>query len=249
MAWMVPAGTKMTSSLRTWLPLNQVRDRAILDRGAQLRRRELPLQPDGNLSLGRCRQDVPGLGLAVRQPDRMREGIVRVDLDGQRLSGEQQLEQQGRGRRVRVGTLKPEFANRGAVRLDLAPGQEIGTSPGFAHDPHAGMFDRHDVLLVRVGGIARQHRFGAHADLCRAVNAAGSRSGAWAPRWFLCSIFAANNRTWLRRGRFLGRNVACWKARPPRGAPIEAGCLFKIAHQAIADAHLPTIVLRCFQMS
>ena len=130
-------------------PLNQVRDRAVLDRGAQLRRRVLPLQPDGNLSLGRCRQNVPGLGLAVRQPDRMREGIVRVDLDGQRLFGQQQLEEQGRGRRVRVGTLKPEFANRGAVRLDLAPGQEIGTSPGFAHGPHAGMFDRHDVLLVR----------------------------------------------------------------------------------------------------
>ena len=50
-------------------PLNQVRDRAVLDRGPQLRGRELPLQPDGNLGLGRRGQNVPGLGLAVHKPD------------------------------------------------------------------------------------------------------------------------------------------------------------------------------------
>src|SRR5215213_7284527 len=49
------------------LPSYQLRDRAILDRGTQLRRRELSLQSDRNLSLGRCRQDIPGLGLSVCQ--------------------------------------------------------------------------------------------------------------------------------------------------------------------------------------
>jgi hypothetical protein len=51
------------------VPLNQVRDRAVLDRGAQLRSRELPFQPDGNFGLGRCGQDVPGLAFAIRQAD------------------------------------------------------------------------------------------------------------------------------------------------------------------------------------
>jgi hypothetical protein len=64
-------------------------------RGPQLRGRELPLQPDGNFGAGRCGKDVPGLGLAMPQTDRLREGIVRVNLDRQRFLGEQQLEEQG----------------------------------------------------------------------------------------------------------------------------------------------------------
>jgi hypothetical protein len=51
--------------LQDAVPLNQVRDRAVLDRGPQLRGRELPLQPDGNFGAGRCGKDVPGLGLAM----------------------------------------------------------------------------------------------------------------------------------------------------------------------------------------
>ena len=82
--------------------IRQVRDRAVLDRGPQLRGRELPLQPDGNFGLWRCRQNVPCLGFAVHKPDRMRERIVRMDLNGQRLFGEQQLEQQSRVWRITI---------------------------------------------------------------------------------------------------------------------------------------------------
>ena len=77
-------------------PLNQIRNRAIPDRGPQLRCRDPPLQPDGNFGAGRRRKDVPGLGLAMLQTDRLCEGVIRMNLDGQRLRREQQLEEQGR---------------------------------------------------------------------------------------------------------------------------------------------------------
>src|ERR1700730_18446866 len=162
--------------LQDAVPLNQVRNRAVLDRGPQLRGRELPLQPDGNFGAGRCGKDVPGLGLAMPQTDRLREGIVRVNLDRQRFLGEQQLEEQGRVWRVHVWALKPEFADRDAILANLAPGPEIGASPGFAHDPHAGMFDRHDILLVRTAQIGSPRRrtrpFSDHAPIV-------TRGGQW----------------------------------------------------------------------
>ena len=137
----------MTSSFRT--PRHWIRS-AIEPSSIEARNcgsRELPLQPDGNFGLGRRGQNVPGLGLAVHQADRMRERIVRMNLNGQRLFGEQQLEQQGRIGRSRVGTLEPEFADCDTVRLDIAPGQQVGAPPRFAHNLRTGMFDRHDVLL------------------------------------------------------------------------------------------------------
>ena len=108
-----------------------------------MRSGKLPLQSDGNLGAGRGGKNVPGLGLAVRHADRLREGVVRVNLDGQRFIREQQLEQQCGGWSGQIGTLKPQLTYRDAAALKLAPGPEIGTSPGFVHDLHAGMFDRH----------------------------------------------------------------------------------------------------------
>ena len=113
-----------------------------------MRRREPPLQPDGNFGAGRRRKDVPGLGLAMLQTDRLCEGVIRMNLDGQRLRREQQLEEQGRIRRVDVGALKPDFADGDAIVAHVAPGPEIDAAPGFAHRPNAGMFDRHYFLLV-----------------------------------------------------------------------------------------------------
>ena len=81
----------------------------------------------------------------------MRERIVRMNLNRQRFFGEQQFEQQSRVWRFHIRALKPKFADRDAVRLDIAPGQEIGAPPGFAHNSRAGMFDRHDVLLFVAG--------------------------------------------------------------------------------------------------
>src|SRR5271155_2401807 len=71
-----------------------------------------------------------------------------MNLDGQRFLREEQLEEQSRIGRIHVRALKPEFSDRDAIMIYLARGPEIGASPGFAHNPHAGMFDRHDLLLV-----------------------------------------------------------------------------------------------------
>jgi hypothetical protein len=37
--------------------------------------------------------------------------------------------------------------------VHLAPWTEIEAAPGFAHRPHAGMFDRHTFLLVSAAQI------------------------------------------------------------------------------------------------
>ena len=62
----------------------------------QLLRGQPPFQAQGDLGLGRGAQDVPGFGFAVRQSDRLRVRIVRMNLDGKRLVGEQQLQQKRR---------------------------------------------------------------------------------------------------------------------------------------------------------
>src|SRR4029077_8485432 len=82
----------------------------------------------------------------------MRERIVRMNLNRQRLFGEQQLEQQPWVWRFQIGALKPELADRDAVRLNIAPWQEVGAPPGFAHNSRAGMLDRHDVLQYGADG-------------------------------------------------------------------------------------------------
>src|ERR1700722_235377 len=76
-----------------------------------------------------------------------------MNLDGQRLLRKDQLQQQRRVWRIHVTTLKPEFSDCDAIVIYLAPGPEVSTSPGFTHDLHAGMFDRHDLLLVRAAQI------------------------------------------------------------------------------------------------
>jgi hypothetical protein len=58
-----------------------------------------------------------------------------------------------RGWHVDAGALKPELTERDPIVANLAPGPEIGASPGLANNPDAGMFDRHDILLVRTAQI------------------------------------------------------------------------------------------------
>src|SRR5436305_8357359 len=84
----------------------------------------------------------------------MRECIVRVNLNGQRCLREQQLKQQSRVWRFHIGALKPKLADRDTVSLDVAPRQEVGAPPRLAHNPRAGMFDRHDTLQVGTARIA-----------------------------------------------------------------------------------------------
>src|SRR5271168_3158906 len=101
------------------------------------------LQPDADLCVRFCRDDVPGLALAVRQPHRARESIVRMDLDRQWLACEQQLEQQGGDRRVLVGPLEPQLSHGITGTVDAAPWLEIADPPGLVNDPHGGMFGWH----------------------------------------------------------------------------------------------------------
>jgi hypothetical protein len=87
------------------------------------------------------------------QTNRLREGIIRVNLDGQWLCGEQQLEEQCGICRVHVGALKLELADRYAIAVNVAPWPEIGAPPGFTHGAHTCMFDRHDFLPVEAARI------------------------------------------------------------------------------------------------
>jgi hypothetical protein len=85
-------------------------------------------------------------------------------------------------------------------------------------------------------GIAFGDTSDAHRPVPAAVNAAGSRSGGFRPcalgscaRLSPRTIAHGYDATGLlgRQRRFIGRSA-------PRAAPIEAGCLYKIAHSAIA---------------
>ena len=86
----------MTSSGRHGPPHDEVRDRAVFHGGAQLLLGQLLLQAEGDLGSRSRIEDVPGFGLAVGEPYRLRIGIVRMDLDGKWLAREQQLEQERR---------------------------------------------------------------------------------------------------------------------------------------------------------
>jgi hypothetical protein len=66
-----------------------------------------------------------------------------MNLDRQRLIGEQQLEQQGRDGRVVVRALKPKLSDPIAGYVDAAPGMEIHNPPRLARDLRGGMFDGH----------------------------------------------------------------------------------------------------------
>ena len=120
---------------RHGLPHDKIRDRAVVDGLAQLLLSEPPIEAEGDLGSRSGTQDVPGFGLAVRQSHRLRVRVVRMDLDGQRLAREQQLEQE-RGIRGRLaGPLVPDFADRDAVMDCLAPGPQIDERPKASAAP------------------------------------------------------------------------------------------------------------------
>ena len=133
----------MVSPARTRLPHDKIRDRAVVDGVAQLLRGQTPFQAQGDLGLGRGAQDVPGFGLAVRQPDGLRVRVVRMNLDGKRLIGEQQLQQKRRSDGRRTGALVPDFADRIAVPACAAPRTRIYDTPRFWQGMRDRMFNRH----------------------------------------------------------------------------------------------------------
>jgi hypothetical protein len=104
---------------------------------------------EANRYLGvRCRgNDIPCLGLAVRKADGPGEAVIRMNLNGELFVGEQQFKQQGWVRSSCAGPLKPEFANRFALGIDRAPGNERLASPRFANNLSSGVFDRYGTLL------------------------------------------------------------------------------------------------------
>src|SRR6476469_2003093 len=70
-------------------PFGQAGNRTVPDRRTQFLWREMLFQSNGNPRVWLCREDVPCLGLAVRQADRARECVVGMNLDRQWLTGEQ----------------------------------------------------------------------------------------------------------------------------------------------------------------
>jgi len=66
-----------------------------------------------------------------------------MDLDRQRFAREQQLEQQGRNRSVRVGPPEPQLSHGIVCTVDAAPWPEIAGTPGLVNDPNGSVFDGH----------------------------------------------------------------------------------------------------------
>ena len=150
-AWIVPAGTKITSPGERAPPHDKVRDRAVVDGFAQLLRSHALLQAEGDLGLGSGTQDVPGLGFAVRQSDRLRIRIVGMDLDGKRLAREQQLEQERRIRGRSPGRsyqISPIVSPSWRASLQ---GRRSDNTPRLGQGMRARMFDSHrpDLMFGR----------------------------------------------------------------------------------------------------
>ena len=124
-------------------PVDEIDDRAVLDRCAQLLGGYPMLQSSADPRIRPGREDVPRFALAIRHPHRARVGVVGVNLDRQGLAGEQQLEQQRRRRGILVRTLEPQFAYGVMGAVDTAPWLQIMTPPRLVNDPHGSMFGRH----------------------------------------------------------------------------------------------------------
>ena len=169
------------------LPHDKIRDRAVVDGVTQLLRRQTPFQAQGDLGLGRGTQDVPGFGLAVRQSDRLRIRIVRMNLDGKRLAREQQLEQERRSGGRRTGSLVPDFADRIVVPACAAPRTQICDTPRLWQGMRDRMFNRHNPCFILTERqfcpegfrMRRQH---LHAQ--RLPSAARRRDGQVQFRWY-----------------------------------------------------------------
>ena len=126
-------------------PGDQILDRAVDRRGAQVAQVDLLLQAECYPRLIVRSQNIPGFRLAIRQPRRLRSRVTRVDLDGQRSSREDELEQQGRALLAGVAT-EPDLSDRSIVLVGSGPGREVGTSPGLGDQGSGSEFDRHSCL-------------------------------------------------------------------------------------------------------
>jgi hypothetical protein len=72
-------------------PGDEVHDRTVTDRLAQLIWSYVPAQAQRDLRARRRTQHVPSLGFASCESDCVRESVVRMDLYGKRLASEQQF--------------------------------------------------------------------------------------------------------------------------------------------------------------
>jgi hypothetical protein len=88
-----PGGDENAVALRHRMPHNKIRDRSVPAGLAQLPRRETLFQAQGDPGFRCSAQDVPSFGFASLQADRPCVCIVRMNLNGKWLAGEQQLEQ------------------------------------------------------------------------------------------------------------------------------------------------------------
>ena len=127
-AWIVPAGTKIDVARRHGLP----RDKSEIEPSSTahaIAAASVAGSGRGRPWLRSRAQDVPGFGLAVRQSNRMRVSIVGMDLDGQRLAREQQLEQErsfappAPGRSYQISPIaSPSWRHAPRAQIDDTPG-------------------------------------------------------------------------------------------------------------------------------
>ena len=127
------------------LPRDKLRDRAVFDGLTKILRRCLLSEAERNLCSGCSAYNVPSLSLAVRQSNRLRVSIVGVDLDGQRLAGEQHFEQQRgvRGRFARA--FIADLANGDAIIGSSDRELPADNAPRSRHRHCSRKFDRHGV--------------------------------------------------------------------------------------------------------
>ena len=141
-------GNEDDVALMDRVPMHDVGDRAVRDRRSQLDGGARIIQSHRDLCAGSGGENVPCFGLAVGKPDRARKRIVRMNLNRERLGGEEQFEQQRRLGRSVVRSLKPQFPDRAVCRRRLAPRTQIDAAPRLRLGSHDGMFDRQDGLLT-----------------------------------------------------------------------------------------------------
>src|SRR5579885_1740301 len=113
------------------------------------------LQPHGYLRTRTGGEDMPRLALAVCQTDRAREHIIRMHLDRERRAREDQLQKQGRARRLCVGALEPNLAYAAVGIVMDAPGTQVRATPGLGYEADSGLLDCHEGIRVDVRDDAR----------------------------------------------------------------------------------------------
>src|SRR5260221_2786033 len=137
-----PGGDEDAVTRRHALPPDKIQYRPGVDSLAQLLRRQRPLQAEGDFGFRGGTEDVPRFGFSTRKADRTRVGIVRMNLNGKRLVGEEQFKQERRIACLCVSALIPNLADRVIVLASLTPRTQIDNAPWLRKNVRVGVLNR-----------------------------------------------------------------------------------------------------------